>query len=68
MNKLITTINQIPEDLYVETNWKIYSTIMRNILSNAIKFTPKGGKNTIKAENISLDYTKVSIHDTGVGV
>jgi signal transduction histidine kinase/ActR/RegA family two-component response regulator len=41
--------------------------IIINLMSNAIKYTPKGGKVEIEAE-IVVDKVKVSIKDNGVGI
>lgn len=41
--------------------------ILQNILSNAIKFTPKGGKITLKAENVDGNII-ISVTDTGIGI
>ena len=41
-------------------------TVVRNIISNAIKYTPNRGKITIKVERDTQFY-KVSISDTGIG-
>ena len=45
--------------------------VLLNILSNAIKFTPKGGKITIEVETKIIDneeYAQVNITDTGIGI
>ena len=42
-------------------------TIIRNILSNAVKFTQKGGSITIQAEKDSKN-TILSITDSGIGM
>jgi signal transduction histidine kinase len=42
-----------------------------NILSNAVKFTPKSGQITVKQSLIEVDnhlYAEVSITDTGSGI
>ena len=45
--------------------------VLLNILSNAIKFTPKGGKITIDLETKIAneeEYAQVNITDTGIGI
>ena len=41
--------------------------IIINLMSNAVKYTPKGGRVWITAE-ILADKLKISIHDSGVGI
>lgn len=54
-----------PMEAFVDKN--MISTVIRNITSNAIKFTPLGGKVTLKAkgEYSSLEF---SVVDTGIGI
>jgi len=42
-------------------------TIVRNLVSNAIKFTPQNGKITVKAFSDS-QFTTIQVTDTGVGI
>lgn len=42
-------------------------TILRNLTTNAIKFTPKEGKITISI-NDEENFTKISVEDTGIGI
>ena len=67
-NKKEIEINyDIPEDLKVYADENMLSSILRNLASNAVKFTPKGGKVTISAK--SLDNTvECSVSDTGIGM
>ncbi|HEX8969562.1 MAG TPA: ATP-binding protein, partial [Chloroflexota bacterium] len=39
-----------------------------NYLSNAIKFTPEGGRIALRVEAVGLDEFRLSVADTGVGV
>jgi signal transduction histidine kinase/ActR/RegA family two-component response regulator len=41
--------------------------IIINLMSNAIKYTPRGGKVWLSVESV-VDKVKISIHDTGVGI
>jgi signal transduction histidine kinase len=52
-------------DIYSQAN--IIDTILRNLLSNANKFTPPGGTIIIDGEIID-DLYKLTIRDTGIGI
>ena len=41
--------------------------LLDNIINNAIKYTPGGGKITVKARKLNGEV-EVSIHDTGIGM
>lgn len=51
----------------IRTDDKMLQTILRNLISNAIKFTPKSGKITVSFR-ISENNLSISIQDTGVGM
>ena len=65
--KEIQIQNKIKEDTIVFADNYMLHTIIRNILSNAIKFTQKGGSITIQAEKDSKN-TIISITDSGIGM
>jgi signal transduction histidine kinase len=56
-----------PGDLRVRTDKNMFLAIMRNIISNAIKFTIPGGFVRIKTDKES-DGVKISVADNGVGI
>ena len=43
-------------------------SIIRNLVSNAVKFTPKGGKIIISAKPADSDKVEICIHDSGIGM
>lgn len=42
--------------------------IIRNLISNAIKFTPPGGKVEVEVEQQEGEYLKIQIKDNGIGI
>jgi signal transduction histidine kinase len=52
--------------VYADSN--ILQTIIRNIVSNAVKFTPKGGKIKVNAFTNGENRVQVSITDSGIGM
>jgi PAS domain S-box-containing protein len=65
--KNITLENGTVQEITFTADEKMLSTVLRNLISNAIKFTPKGGKINIEARS-KVDHVEVSISDTGVGM
>ena len=68
--KSIELTNKVTNDIFVNIDKNMVSTIIRNLISNAIKFTPKGGKISIKAEPVTenKEFIKIIVSDTGVGI
>lgn len=72
-NKNIEVINNLDTNLvanlYVFTDSNLTQTVIRNILTNAIKFTPQNGKITIDYEiDENKQTTILLIKDNGVGI
>ncbi len=65
--KEVQIINEIPKGLHVKADKEMLSTIIRNLVSNAIKFTDKDGMITLKAEK-KKQFVHFSISDTGIGM
>jgi signal transduction histidine kinase len=62
------TINiNLPETIYFEIDKTRIRQVITNILSNAIKNTPKGGEIYISAEE-KVGYVDIKIKDNGVGL
>ena len=66
-SKEIMLHNLAHSEHLVYGDYNMINTIMRNLLSNALKFTPRGGQITLFTEAMA-DFIKISITDTGVGI
>lgn len=66
-NKNITIQNQIENHIMVKADMNMTKTIMRNLISNAIKFTPENGLIILQA-TAKDDYVNISITDSGKGI
>ncbi|MBD3182155.1 response regulator [Candidatus Poribacteria bacterium] len=67
-NLKISLESHIPDDLpMVNGNQDRLSQVVSNLISNAVKFTPPGGKINVKLEKNDGEIL-VSVSDTGVGV
>jgi two-component system, sensor histidine kinase and response regulator len=65
--KNITISYSISDHLYVYADTDMLKTVLRNLLSNALKFTDNGGTVTIGAEE-SPEKVTISLSDTGIGI
>ncbi len=57
-------MNKLPP---VEADGKHIATVLTNLIENAIKFTPEGGKVTVEAEQRG-NQILVQVRDTGAGI
>jgi len=67
LNKEINIVNEIPDDQFLVADKNMLSTVLRNLISNAIKFTPNGKSIKISVANIG-DNIKISVQDEGTGI
>lgn len=58
----------IPDVLKVYADAQMLTAIIRNLVSNAIKYTPSGGDISVVADNSAKNETRISIKDTGIGM
>jgi signal transduction histidine kinase len=66
-SKKISMINKVPEDLKGVADLNMILTVVRNLITNAIKFTPEGGKIEITGKS-GKNYSEITIEDSGVGI
>ncbi len=66
-SKEIALINNIKTDIYCEVDENMISAVIRNLISNALKFTGHNGKIIISSE-IKNKNILISVEDSGVGI
>ena len=67
-NKGITIVCNIPENLIVFADRHILQSVVRNLVSNGIKFTNNGGIITLSAYANRENDIEIAIRDTGIGM
>ncbi len=65
--KHLFLVDNISEKLVVCADKRMVATILRNLVTNAIKFTQPGGVVRVSAEKVD-SFVAVSVIDTGVGI
>ena len=68
LSKEIEIELNVPIDLVLYADKNMLQTVIRNFVSNAIKFTPKHGKVIISAQSKDEEDIEISIKDTGIGM
>jgi PAS domain S-box-containing protein len=58
----------VPGDIEVLADTHMLETVIRNFVSNAVKFTPVGGKIFVSADMNKDNSVEVKISDTGIGM
>jgi PAS domain S-box-containing protein len=66
--KQIEITVSIPDELEVFADNHMFDTIIRNLISNAIKFTNIGGKVSVSAKCNDDNSVEVKINDSGIGM
>ena len=68
IQKSVRFENKIAEDIYVNADSLMLRSILQNIVTNAIKFTPQGGGIVKVTAESSESMVEVCIQDFGLGM
>lgn len=72
LKKQITIHNNITKKTFAFVDRYMIGTVIRNLISNALKFTHKGGSVTVDCElkenNSQEKIYEISVKDTGIGI
>ncbi len=66
--KQITLEVDIPTDISVYADVRMVNGIIRNLVSNALKYTHKGGTISVKGTKAPGGSAEISVTDTGIGM
>jgi len=67
-NKSIMMDIDFPENITVHADVDMLQMVLRNLVSNAIKFTRQGGSVTVSARKSENNEIVFSVQDTGIGM
>lgn len=67
-HKNIRIENSVSEQHQIFADPQMFSTILRNIVSNAIKFSHPGSAITITSKEEAVGFTSIVVKDTGIGM
>lgn len=68
IKKQITLTYNVKENVYIAADPLALDRIVTNLIDNAIKYTPAGGKIEIKLDIAKGHKIELSVKDTGVGI
>jgi hypothetical protein len=66
--KGITLTHEVTTEAVVLADVNMIDTVIRNLMTNALKFTPTQGQVTLKAKILPTELVEIAITDTGVGI
>ena len=65
--KQITLTNLVQENIPILADYNMIDTVIRNLMSNALKFTREGGSIQVSAAHTD-EFAEVAVADTGIGI
>ncbi|WP_246022108.1 tetratricopeptide repeat-containing sensor histidine kinase [Flavobacterium cellulosilyticum] len=68
VDKMITFENKVSKNSFIFVDLDSLKIVLRNLLDNAIKFTPENGTINICSQEITIGFWQLSIEDDGIGM
>ncbi len=68
MAKNIEVKINIPGEIWITADLHSLQVVLRNLLTNAVKFTEKSGRVTVSATLAKHGFVKIAVTDTGIGI
>lgn len=65
--KKINIVNDVPSETFVYADEDMLNTILRNLMTNALKFTNRGGEIKISSSDLN-EFVEVTVADNGIGM
>jgi signal transduction histidine kinase len=66
--KEIVLSHEIDPNLFVYADENMVNFIVRNLMSNALKFTKKGGEVKVQSKTLEDGIVEIAVTDTGIGI
>jgi two-component system phosphate regulon sensor histidine kinase PhoR len=66
--KGLVVLNEVPAALAIQADRDRLSQILVNLVDNAVKYTPDGGRVTLSATGGLAGMVEVTVADTGIGI
>src|SRR5690606_35186259 len=67
-NKNIDIINNVAANIVINADINMLNTILRNIISNSIKFSNDNGAIEIGVSKLENNYIEIFVKDNGIGM
>jgi two-component system, sensor histidine kinase and response regulator len=68
VNKKINLVNEIKSDMLVTADYDMLKIILRNLITNSVKYSNERGRIKVKAEINLQDEVVISVTDNGIGI
>lgn len=63
----IELISQIEENTFIKADKDLLNTVLRNLISNSLKYTSENGE-IIISSIVDEEYVEISVKDSGIGI